>query len=244
MARKVADLVADILQTTGVRRIFGVVGDSLNGLTEALRKRKAYRLDSRPPRRGRGLRGRGRSAAHRRACGLRRILRAGQPASHQRPVRLPPHPHAGAGDCRADSVRRDWRRLFSGDPSRRSCSGNAATIASWFPIRRSCPTCWRTPSARRSGGAAWRWSSSPATSRCGPPKRGISPNAGAAAGGAVVLPADASTALADFSMAPTASRCSAAAAAPGAHDEPDAARRDAQVADRACARRQGTCRIR
>ena len=36
----VADLVAETLAQAGVKRIFGVVGDSLNGLTEALRKRR------------------------------------------------------------------------------------------------------------------------------------------------------------------------------------------------------------
>jgi pyruvate dehydrogenase (quinone) len=35
----VADLIAETLIQIGVRRIYGVVGDSLNGLTEALRKR-------------------------------------------------------------------------------------------------------------------------------------------------------------------------------------------------------------
>ena len=37
----VADLIAETLIQAGVKRVFGVVGDSLNGLTEALRKRKA-----------------------------------------------------------------------------------------------------------------------------------------------------------------------------------------------------------
>src|ERR1700681_771182 len=37
----VAELIAETLTQAGVKRIFGVVGDSLNGLTEALRKRKA-----------------------------------------------------------------------------------------------------------------------------------------------------------------------------------------------------------
>jgi pyruvate dehydrogenase (quinone) len=37
----VADLVAETLIQVGVKRIYGVVGDSLNGLTEALRRRKA-----------------------------------------------------------------------------------------------------------------------------------------------------------------------------------------------------------
>jgi pyruvate dehydrogenase (quinone) len=37
----VADLIVETLTQVGVKRIFGVVGDSLNGLTEAVRKRKA-----------------------------------------------------------------------------------------------------------------------------------------------------------------------------------------------------------
>jgi pyruvate dehydrogenase (quinone) len=35
----VADLIVETLQQAGVKRIFGVVGDSLNGLTESLRRR-------------------------------------------------------------------------------------------------------------------------------------------------------------------------------------------------------------
>ena len=35
-----ADLVVETLEQAGVKRIFGVVGDSLNGLTESLRRRK------------------------------------------------------------------------------------------------------------------------------------------------------------------------------------------------------------
>src|SRR6202789_4452554 len=37
----VADLIAETLIQAGVERVFGVVGDSLNGITDALRKRKA-----------------------------------------------------------------------------------------------------------------------------------------------------------------------------------------------------------
>jgi pyruvate dehydrogenase (quinone) len=37
----VADLIAETLIQAGVKRVFGVVGDSLNGLTESLRKREA-----------------------------------------------------------------------------------------------------------------------------------------------------------------------------------------------------------
>ena len=34
-----ADLITEVLHSVGVRRIYGVVGDSLNGVTEALRQR-------------------------------------------------------------------------------------------------------------------------------------------------------------------------------------------------------------
>jgi pyruvate dehydrogenase (quinone) len=40
-ASNVADLIAETLIQAGVKRIFGVVGDSLNGLTEALRSHEA-----------------------------------------------------------------------------------------------------------------------------------------------------------------------------------------------------------
>jgi pyruvate dehydrogenase (quinone) len=39
MTHTVADLVADVLQVSGVRRVYGVVGDSLNGITDELRRR-------------------------------------------------------------------------------------------------------------------------------------------------------------------------------------------------------------
>src|SRR5262252_1700354 len=38
MARTVADQFAEILAAAGVKRIYGIVGDSLNGLTDAIRK--------------------------------------------------------------------------------------------------------------------------------------------------------------------------------------------------------------
>src|SRR5215472_4989738 len=40
MARTIADLMAETLDVAGVRRIYGVVGDSLNGFTDSLRKQK------------------------------------------------------------------------------------------------------------------------------------------------------------------------------------------------------------
>ena len=37
MAQRVADQFAEILLAAGVKRVYGIVGDSLNGLTDALR---------------------------------------------------------------------------------------------------------------------------------------------------------------------------------------------------------------
>src|SRR5262249_58176321 len=37
MAQRVADQFVEILAAAGVKRIYGIVGDSLNGLTDALR---------------------------------------------------------------------------------------------------------------------------------------------------------------------------------------------------------------
>ena len=39
MSQKTADLMTQVLHRAGVRRIYGLVGDSLNGLTESLRRR-------------------------------------------------------------------------------------------------------------------------------------------------------------------------------------------------------------
>jgi hypothetical protein len=77
MARIVADYMAESLQQAGVKRIYGVVGDSLNGFTDALRRR---------------------GAPHRRTRGLRGQLRPRQSASHQWAIRLSSQPRAGAGD--------------------------------------------------------------------------------------------------------------------------------------------------
>ena len=40
MTRTVADFITQTLQQAGVKRVFGVVGDSLNGFTDALRRQE------------------------------------------------------------------------------------------------------------------------------------------------------------------------------------------------------------
>jgi pyruvate dehydrogenase (quinone) len=41
--KKVADLLVDVLVEAGVERIYGVSGDSLNGITDSIRKRDQIR---------------------------------------------------------------------------------------------------------------------------------------------------------------------------------------------------------
>ncbi|MGO9994916.1 MAG: ubiquinone-dependent pyruvate dehydrogenase [Steroidobacteraceae bacterium] len=43
MTKKVADQIAETLATVGVERIYGVVGDSLNGITDSMRRQEKFR---------------------------------------------------------------------------------------------------------------------------------------------------------------------------------------------------------
>ena len=40
MAKRVADLLVDVLAEAGVQRVYGVSGDSLNGITDSIRTRE------------------------------------------------------------------------------------------------------------------------------------------------------------------------------------------------------------
>lgn len=40
MAKKVAELMVDVLLEAGVKRVYGVSGDSLNGFTDAIRSQE------------------------------------------------------------------------------------------------------------------------------------------------------------------------------------------------------------
>ena len=149
MATTVADVMVATLKASGVRRVYGIPGDSLNGFTDALRRDGDDRLGARPARGGRGVRGGGGGGADRGAGGVRGQLRAGQPAPDQRAVRRQPQRGAGAGDRRADPAGGDRRRSTSRRPIRRSCSASAACTASWSACPSSCRGSWRSRCARR-----------------------------------------------------------------------------------------------
>ena len=59
MARTVAEHLVDSLAEAGVQRIYGIVGDSLNPVTDALRRRGTIQWVDVRPRRDCGVRGRG-----------------------------------------------------------------------------------------------------------------------------------------------------------------------------------------
>ena len=123
MTRTVAELVTDILRATGVKRIYGIVGDSLNGLTDSLRRQgKIEWVHVRHEEVAAFAAG---AEAH--LTGELAVcagsLRAGQSAPHQRPVRLPPLARSGAGDRRAHPLGGNRPRLFPGNPSGEAVPG-------------------------------------------------------------------------------------------------------------------------
>ena len=111
--KTVADQFGETLAAVGVKRIYGIVGDSLNGLTDAIRRQgKIEWVHVRHEEVAAFAAGAeahltGELAVCAGSCG------PGQPASHQRPVRLPPLARARARHRGADSVRRDRRRTIS-----------------------------------------------------------------------------------------------------------------------------------
>ena len=172
----VADHFVETLNRSGVKRIFGVVGDSLNGLTESLRQRSAIDW----------IHVRHEEVAAFAAAGEAQVtgelavcagsLRARQPASDQRPVRRASQPRAGAGDRRPHPIRRRSAAAISRRPIRRNLFRECSHYCELVSDPASCPMCWKTPSARPSDSAAWRCWCFPATSRCGRrPTRAIAP---------------------------------------------------------------------
>ena len=53
MSQTGADFIAETLHAAGVKRIYGVVGDLLNGITDSLAQAKGDRLGPHAPRGGR-----------------------------------------------------------------------------------------------------------------------------------------------------------------------------------------------
>ncbi len=103
MTETAADFLAETLEHAGVSRIYGVVGDSLNGVTDSLRRRGRIDWVHVRHEEAAAFAAGAEAQLTGQPGGLRRQLRAGQPAPDQRAVRLPAQP-----------ARRCWRspRIF------------------------------------------------------------------------------------------------------------------------------------
>ena len=111
-----AQQLIEVLRQAGVERVYGVVGDSLNPVVDAIRRTGRHRVDPRTQRGGGRIRRRRRGAADRAAGGLRGQLRSGQHPPDPGAVRRPPHRGAGARDRVAHPDPTDRHRLLPGDP--------------------------------------------------------------------------------------------------------------------------------
>ncbi len=97
MASSVADVMVAMLKASGVRRVYGIPGDSLNGFTDAMRRAGGIAWQHVRHEEAAAFAAAAEAALtwELAVCGQ---LRAGQPASDQRPVRREPQPGAGARD--------------------------------------------------------------------------------------------------------------------------------------------------
>ena len=241
----VADLIAETLAQAGVKRIFGVVGDSLNGLTDALRKRKAIdwihvRHEEVAAFAAAGeAQITGELAVCAGSCGPGNLhLINGLFDAHR--SRTPvlaiaaqiPSAEIGGGYFQETHP----QELF------RECSHYCELVSDPAQLPYVLENAIRAAVGRRGvavivipGDVALR----PA------PKRGISPNAGLLPAAPIVQPAEAELeALAELLNGARRVTLFCGRGCAGAHDGLMRLGRDAQEPDRACARRQGARRIR
>lgn len=98
--KSIAEILVETLIAAGVKRIYGVVGDSLNAILEQIAYHKEIEwIHVRNEETGAFAAG---AQAHfdRGTCRLRRKLWSGQCAPGQRSLRLPPQPRTGTRHCR------------------------------------------------------------------------------------------------------------------------------------------------
>ena len=123
MAKTTGDVIVEKLLDWGVDTVFGLPGDGINGILEALRKNKdKIRFIQVPARGGGGVRGLRLRQVHRAARRLLRHQRPGRDPPAERPLRRQARPRPGAGDHRADLPRPDGHALPAGDRHPPRCS--------------------------------------------------------------------------------------------------------------------------
>ena len=120
---KVSEVFVDTLAEAGVKRVYGVTGDSLNGITDAIRRNKKIEWMHVRHEEAAAFAAGAESQLTGRDCGMCGKLRPGQSAPDQRPLRLPSQPRPGAGHRRPDSQPGNRQRLLPGNRSPASVSG-------------------------------------------------------------------------------------------------------------------------
>lgn len=165
MAETIADLLNRTTVEAGVKRIWGVTGDSLNAFNDSLRK--SGKIDWMHVRNEEaGAFAAGAEAA---ATGALAVC-----AGSCGPGNL--HLINGLYDCHRNHVpvlaiaahipSSEIGTGYFGKPIPPSCSANAAISVRWCRTPSRCPNCSTAPSAPRSASVGWRCWSFPATSPC------------------------------------------------------------------------------
>ena len=151
MPKTVAETIVETLHAAGVRRVYGVAGDFLNGFTDALRRQREMRWvhvrheEAAAFAAGAEAHVTGTLAVCAGSCGPGNLhLINGLFDCHRARV---PVLAIAAQIPRSRSAAATSRR-----PSRKICSGNAATIANWSAARSDSAACWKP----RSGGRRQR----------------------------------------------------------------------------------------
>ncbi len=126
-----ADVLIERLIDWGVRVVFGLPGDGINGIMEALARAAGPHL-VRPgaARRGRGVHGVRLREIHRSARRLPRDVRAGRDSSAERPLRREDGRRAGARHHRPDLSRSHRHALSAGSRSARRSSRTSRSSTS------------------------------------------------------------------------------------------------------------------
>ena len=165
MSQTVAGQLVDVLEQIGVKQIFGLIGDSLNPLADAVRRSKIEWVGVRHEE-GAALAAAGQAKLTGRLGGVRRHHRSRQHASGRRPLRGEPRPRAGAGALRRNAAQ-DARHRFHPDHRARSA------VSRCLALHRNHLTAGagagRDPSGHRRG-------------LCGPRRRASDASAGRALG--------------------------------------------------------------
>ncbi len=153
MKQTVAAYIAKTLESAGVKRIWGVTGDSLNGLSDSLNRMGTIEWMS---------------TRHEEVA----AFAAGAEAQLSGELAVcagscgPGNLHLinGLFDCHRNHVP-VLAAAISRKPTHKSYSANVVTIASWFPARSRSHKYWRLPCAKRCLTVAFRLSCYQATWR-------------------------------------------------------------------------------